>query len=431
MKRRKFLKISSAGLVAAIAPDWVRSQSIPCPPPSIDLSGAGSATTSCGSAEADWIARSTGPGVVWAHDFRYKAELDAFNDRGATGTAAWNTTDGFGNGKCIDMVIPAGGQAVGSWWRPFSRIAAGNNGLPNDDPGANGTVPLRNDWTFTAGVDSSNPGSSWQGGIYCNNAYNPNFGGQSVLNPALGANMFDGSDFYIQLRVKIPAVRWTDSINNSIDGKLFFVSSMRKSNPNQELVIQSQGIWPWDPATPATTNIYRMYTNNGNQFNSFLTSDNVGGTGSNIQPGGLYPQCTIGNGTNAKGWYWPKDQWVTLLIHVTPGHQVVDTNTNTFTTSAANSGCRDTGIQVFTDWNSDTKQRQTTYLKIWDKPNYVWQFGGANSAAYPDDSAEGFSGLILSGFMNAGAQGANAGAGWYQRFTQVIFSKQSIPCPLA
>jgi hypothetical protein len=312
--------------------------------------------------------------------------------------------DGITGDHCLEMTIPTGGVSVGGWWRPFSRIAAGKNGLPYDDLGAGGTVPLRSDWYYTAGVNDSTPASKWQGGIYSH----PDYWGHSNLNPALGSNMFDGSDFYLQFRVKIQSTRWT---SGNPDGKLCFVSSMRKSNPSQEIVIQSQNVWPYDSA--ATTNIYRMYTSNGNQFNSFLT-DPQGGSGT-MQPNGPYAStCVIAGPLPQRCWTWPSQEWVTVLIHVTPGHQ--STNGSLSDPAAA-----DTGLEVWV-----ARQGATTYTKIWQKMNYIFEFGGAQTAAYPDDSAEGFSAFIASGFMND----SPAVAGWYQRFDQIILSKQFIPCPL-
>ena len=375
------------------------------------------------SAEADWIARSTGAGVVWAHDFRYQEEVWAFLDRQITGTQRWQTADGITGNGCLECYIPTGLGNTGSWSRPFSRLKAGTNGLPYDDPGAAGAVVLRSDYSYDHSVDISTPYSSWQGGIYCNNAYNPNYGGHSSLNPNLGANMFDGSDFWIQYRAKIQGSRWDDVQNP--DGKFTMITTMRKSNPDQELVIQSQVRWPYDHINNPTTNEFRCYTSNGQHQNSALNSTQGGG--GSIEPGGVFAStCQIGDATTAVCWYYPRDTWFTLLFHVIPGHAG---NIDLDPAAAGNNGARDTGLQVWTDWNSTTQQRQNTYIKIFDKTDFVWGFGGANNTTNPDDSAEGWSALILNCFVNSGALGAVASTGWYQRYTQVIFSKQTIPCP--
>jgi hypothetical protein len=278
-------------------------------------------------------------------------------------------------------------------------------------------VRLRNDWYYTAN-DNGNPITLWRGGMYTNNAYNPNYGGASVTSPGAPANEFDGNTFYLQFRTKIQSSRWTAG---NPDGKLAYISTTKKGNPSQELIITSANVWPW--WTGATTNIYNMYTNNGNQFNSELRDPQTGGNGAQIQPSGIYPAtCVVGNATTARCWMWPKDTWVTILIRVIPGKQTTNHSLND--PAAAN-----TGVTVWTDWNDATQRRQNSFIKIWEKLDYIWEFGGAVSPAYPDDLPEGFSGFTASGFMNSGAQGTSSVVGWYQRYDQIIFSQQPIACP--
>lgn len=75
-------------------------------------------------AEADWIARSTGPGVVQAFDFREYASTAAL--RAATGSPNTNTpgqyqvnlstADGIAGSKCLEILTFDGaGQQGGSW----------------------------------------------------------------------------------------------------------------------------------------------------------------------------------------------------------------------------------------------------------------------------------------------------------------------------
>ena len=89
MKRRQFL--ISAGLTGALLPLVARAQSKPCPPETLSVGGGSSTRSVCdqGDAEADWVARSTGPGVVWAHDFR---DVDEVAKWRATSTDAFAST---------------------------------------------------------------------------------------------------------------------------------------------------------------------------------------------------------------------------------------------------------------------------------------------------------------------------------------------------
>src|SRR4249920_2162082 len=71
MKRRDFLK-ATASVTGAVLPAVSFGQSKPCPPPSLQVQGGTSASTSCvvpSGRVADWEARSGGQGVLWAHRF--------------------------------------------------------------------------------------------------------------------------------------------------------------------------------------------------------------------------------------------------------------------------------------------------------------------------------------------------------------------------
>jgi hypothetical protein len=56
------------------------------------------------AAEADWLARSTGSGVVFAHDFRSDAEVSAFLDV-ASGQTVARSTDGITGGS-LEVTLP-------------------------------------------------------------------------------------------------------------------------------------------------------------------------------------------------------------------------------------------------------------------------------------------------------------------------------------
>ena len=126
MKRRDFL-ITSAGVTAGtVLSPLALGQTKPCPPSTLSVEGGTSATTGCtppGDLEADWQLRSgqdssnPQPGVVWFHDFRSDAEVNAFrwsagvgggNDPNAQGNLASNlrriTTDGMASGACLEIL---------------------------------------------------------------------------------------------------------------------------------------------------------------------------------------------------------------------------------------------------------------------------------------------------------------------------------------
>jgi chitodextrinase len=126
------------------------------------------------AAEADWIARSTGPGVVWAHDFRYQREVDQFrlsdpvlpyvssragNDPDGIGyhTIFWDNTDGIGNSRCVRTVAPNGnaGFPDQSYWVNLSSaeskvvFPAGTTYTPiNGSPKGTYTFPGGGTYTY-------------------------------------------------------------------------------------------------------------------------------------------------------------------------------------------------------------------------------------------------------------------------------------------
>jgi hypothetical protein len=182
MKRRDFL-ITSAGLTGSLLP--VLAYGRPCPPSTLSVEGGTTANTTCtsGNMEADWRLRSgqdpgnPQPGVVWFHDFRSDAEVNAFrwsagigNDPNATGGEAprlrRNTTDGLASGSCLEVLVGPGGSGQSSyWWRPFSPFVAPGNGKSANDPGAGGTIGAR-PWNSSDRNQLGNLGNDQASSVY-------------------------------------------------------------------------------------------------------------------------------------------------------------------------------------------------------------------------------------------------------------------------
>jgi len=287
----------------------------------LSASGGSTVNTPCaaaGSADADWNLRSTGPGVVWAHDFRSDSEVNAFRWQGSTGNAPSIantdgncrriTSDGITGTGCLEINIPTGGTCASGWWRPMSPFRKGDNGKTTDDPGANGTITPRawNSANTTQTYD-------FRGGYYGHNDYH-------TASWQGHTNVWDGTDFYLQFRVKMPASRWQPTAPYNPYGKLVFIDITGETGDG-EIVIQSSdsGQQYWSKTTP-----FRMYTSRGSNPNSMITSPQGGNQGASIQPGSPYAStCTIGGNVKVAGacWEWPADEWVTILVHVIPGHQ--------------------------------------------------------------------------------------------------------------
>jgi hypothetical protein len=425
-------------------------------------------------AEADWITRSTGAGVVWAHDFRTQAEVDAFRSPVSVDAVSWVNTDGIGSSKTLQVLIPKGlddgyhyvdatsasgwivrdgtalsqpasqGQsnadwtwvtgetlkaqgkvADGGWWRPFSAIAATQNGKVASDPAANGTLPVRA-WTSQMLADSGR----FRAGYYAHSTYAeqcrtwPAFGGGAQTNA------YDGSEFYLQFRVKFGQWRAGElglaatSANATYQneryppGKLAFIG-VTGTTPNNEIVLQSL---PVDPRFETTGSRHRMYTNFGN-LALHKTKTVQGQSVEVIQPGGAYDDGTLAgtcyyDGTNAVRdcWYWPMEEWVTILVHVIPGRQ-----------NASHSGTnKDTGVEVWAARAGETSYTQIVGVGAAASASndaFAFVYGGSGGI-HPDPVWNAF---LPTGYMN----NAPSLRAFYHRFTQIIFSKQFIPCPQA
>jgi len=370
-----------------------------------------SATSSNAALQADWTKRSTGRGVVWAHNFATSSELDAFKFPGSDPAKVFWISDGT-TGGAVRCRVPAGGQCQGGWERPFSPLNSPGNGKATPDPALNGTLS-RKTW-----VPSSTQLGLWADGYY----YHPDYL-STATNPIRGdggsggfhADSIPGWDFYIQARVRMSAGRF---LAGQPDGKLFMIltsgdgptgglGTQQPRTLNQELVVKS------NPSA-----VYQMYTNFGNRTNSHLTSiQGSSGTGE-FQPGAdMAATCLIGSDTTTQCWNFPADEYVTLLIHVKPGHDggggdnpVMAGNTN-----------NDTWVEV---WVARATDRE--YTKIWEKRDYVWSFGTT------DPWPQAFNSVAFNAFMNSGANGANAipESGWDHDLAEVVFSREFIECPM-
>ncbi|HXS88456.1 MAG TPA: hypothetical protein VN705_03850 [Steroidobacteraceae bacterium] len=385
MKRRDFL-ITSAGLTGSLLP--VLAYGRPCPPSTLSVEGGTTANTTCtsGNMEADWRLRSgqdpgnPQPGVVWFHDFRSDAEVNAFrwsagigNDPNATGGEAprlrRNTTDGLASGSCLEVLVGPGGSGQSSyWWRPFSPFVAPGNGKSANDPGAGGTIGAR-PWNSSDRNQLGNTNTGWYG--------HPSYA-------AADPSHFDGTDFYLQVVCKMDPRRITGGNSAFITGKFiwFTTAEGEQSLSNAEHVFMSYG----PSGNDGNKNYLRAYSLGVNGIGSFDALDQEE-PGDRIQPGS----------SSATDWSY-SGGWDVLLFHLRLGQKNV--------TSGANA----TLLEVWA-----AHPGQTSYTKIWNQ-----EYG---NSAY--EARNGLQALILGGYNN----NANFPQQFYHRYAQVIFSKQFIPCP--
>jgi hypothetical protein len=355
------------------------------------VQGGSSATTACSAATsvADWQSRISGPGVVWYHGFESDDEVNNFrwtngtgNDPSAIGGANSAavirvTTDGSdkGNGPCCMQVgHPAGTGDNSYWWRPFGPIVGGTStgngrGAGKNDPGANGAIapnswdPTRNDATVGWGPK----------GIYGNQQYwsTP---GQS----------YDGSECYLQLRVKHDPARWGTARNRAVtSGKLIWFNRTNNTLTDQEVVIES-------------------YTNYGGGTNNTLSAYRGCGFVPIHQDHGT-SQPQVNSELTSGLWTYPNaGQWVTLLFHLRYG---------TMTGGLGSCTGQNTLLEIWAAGPGATK-----YTKIWEQ----------NDVKLGYDYWYGHNALLLAAYNNNYNMDA-----FYTKFDQVIFSREFISCPQA
>lgn len=366
MRRRDFV-IGAAGTASALY--LRRGAAAPCPP----VLENGSVICPAGDAEADWQARISDPGVVWYHDFRSDAEVDAFRWSGGYGndpnddfrpnTVRRNTSDGI-TGACLEIVRRAGVSSPAAWWRPYSPLDTGN-GKPVADPGASGTIPVR-PWAVTPGGSEL---ARFQQSYYGHQSYHSEYPGQ-----------FDGTGYYLQARVKMDPTR----IRQPEGGKLFYFTRSDRALTGQQIITISAvdgGLSGGD------LNFFSMFRSGSPP----LASDT---NGTSNQPGSDLGFCDWPREIN-NCWTW-SGGWDTILYHVVCG---------------LDSG-NDTVVQVWAAHPGETE-----YTKIWDQSDV--------DLPYDEESPKGQNALICSGFMNRQEFTADT----YHRYCQLIFSKNFIACP--
>jgi hypothetical protein len=410
MKRRDFL-VSSAGMVGATVSTAATAQSRPCPPGSVRVTGGAAVNTSCGSpnAELDWIARSTAAGVVWSHDFRSRSEVDQFRVAGGYGndptdehgsTVKHITSDGITGGGCLEINVPTGGIANGGWWRPMSAIRAGDNGKATADLADGGSLPARA-WNATRRSENYD----WRGGYYGHIDYHRQFSTWQGRS-----NLWDGTEFYLQFRVKQSASRWLPRSPQNPYGKLMFIDITGETGDGELVLISGDSnLGYWNKTSP-----FRMYTSRGSNPNSALSNPQGDPGGASIQPGSAWERsCVIGGNVSQPNmcWEWPADEWVTVLVHLVPGHHNAD-----IYAPLAQWQNRDTRLEVWV-----ARANQTTYTKLFSKADLAWYYA---SSLHPTGA---FNSICPSAYMN----NVPAVLGWHHRFDQVIFSRQFIACPQA
>jgi hypothetical protein len=335
-----------------------------------------------GDAEADWLSRSTAAGVVWAHDFRTATEVDRF--RWISGYRGGNspegagpnasalrqiTTDGIGSNQWCMELLGGVGDGV-SWWRPFSP-QAGDRGASNLD------VRRRPVRLFPNPTEGGDQTATWHFGNYATNK-SPSYDNEGETK--------DGHDFWIQWRLKVDPKRRTIRTATG-SGKSIYITRTEASLTPQEINVQ---------INDGSDYPIEMYTGGSPSLQ--------GSSNGPTQNGYLRGEFTNWGRYGGPNWITPYGVWDTFMIHVVPGHENDDWNSNSFADN-----------EIFM-WAAH--QGDAHWSQIWKRSNYRMDFRDSLC------NTNGWNALIASVYT-----GGTASANWYHRYAQIIFSKQEIALP--
>ena len=333
------------------------------------------------SDETDWELRIAGSGVVWFHTFDSADEVDAFrwtngysggNDPNAVGSAYADNvrhvaSGGADGGGYMELNYEAAGAGASYWHRPLSPLASPGNGRDSDDPAASGTLTVGS-YTATNGGDQI---ATWGDSGNAKPGW--------YAHPDDVTSYHDGNDFYLQIRV------WADPRRTIAGqpsvGKFTSFSTTNYSNTNQEQVTYS-AFFPGGSGLGAD-NVHNIY--DGWAYSPLVDISGASGDANPTSP----------------AWSYSTTGWDTLLYHITPG---VDGGTyNRMEVWAAQDG-------------------ETSYTKIWD-----WSY-----PIHYDDTGNGAGGIARDGWNAVLCwmyQNGVYSSTFWQRYDQLIFSKNFIPCP--
>lgn len=340
--------------------------------------------------------------VVWYHDFDSDDEVDAFRWTG--GYMSGNDPDGNGGpqpnwayrcascgvdgGAAMEIIRtlqsgcgPSSCQEGSGWWRPFSPLNSPGNGRAANDPAANGTL-TRSTWSVS---DGSNTTGTWQ------NTTRPGWYGNADYHTG---SAFDGTDFYIQIRVQSDPRRTTSG--NSQVGKFSFITTTSASNVPQEVVTYSGAF-----GVAGGTNYHNMYGPGFNPLGDQAVPSRPGlQTNSVLANYGASQYCDYGDPTRRQYCWGYSGGWDTLLYHVTPGHA-----------STAN-----TRMEVWAAHEGDT-----SYTKIWD----MFYSTGFQSGSQGGPFRNGWNAILLNTYNNG-----KPNSEFWHRYDRIIFSKGFIDVPV-
>jgi len=388
------------------------------------------ADASASAAETDWITRSTGSGVLWAHDFREQWEVNSFrfntggdNWVGESESVSRYTGDGITGGACLEINLPAGRPSHNcAWWRPFSPLVY-NDGTRDRGVLVYGqTAPAYP--KITAG-DSAY--YNWQHGAVTHASLTNKQDDGSALATVNGYNQCLGLDeFWLQYRFKVSPNWFTD---NEAIKTLYLDLGV---SGNQEIVLMNQ----------TTSGVPWMYTN----FNQPLLADPYDTVTSNntkrFHPGSAQNPLYGDRGDASLCWNFEPGEWVTLMFHVKVGLPLawgrpdIGSSWNRISPTPVGYEAYDIGSKGYLSGyeilNAGLANRNTTVELFAARPGATtWEtVFTMNTLCFAFDTGRpaGWNMVKASQYVSTG-EAPNNGLGAYHRYDQFILSTLPIALP--
>lgn len=380
-------------------------------------------------AMADWVTRSTGPGVIWAHRFESPSTWDRWVHGDQSGLSLSRIpNDGIlGDGclqhRCTPTILPDGGFA-----RPLKPCNGNGGNIPHD---INNAGLYHDGTTVVDSAGAENVYVNGRGGFFGHSSYhlNPAWDNTTLHPPPYRA--YIGTDYYVQFRFKPSFNRFTAG---ETDGKIAMAHLTYSSTPRSEIVVYAR--------TNFGTKWFNAYTGAGGRHDLGAGyPSNPDGT--SIQPGGVKEAtCLYGigeaAGDPANCWCWTPGEWHTVLMHIVPGTIDPVEYGNTL-------AHRNTGLEVWIATQSRINtlgtnayqlvQRKMDYALFQDPQPYSVGFEPDKYGSSPqtvNGYGQPYGGAIIA--LNAFNGGeflrpSVQPEGWDQRYDQPIASTQFIPCP--
>jgi hypothetical protein len=329
--------------------------------------------------EADWVTRTTGSGVVWAHRFNDQQTAnfcDTPNDA-THGTVAIVPTGGIIGDGCLRLDTPAGKFPGMRWARPLApMVASPADSYPADHNGPGLVAIAPHTWYATTNVLRSRFANG-RGGFFGHaDYYDPTYKPMPYPDPPTVAapEFVYAGPFWIQYRMKVSASRFA---TGEVSGKVMMLEALSSSSNSVEYV---QGLLA---------------------NNAFL-------------PDGMYHYTNVGaQGFDAAENVWPADTWVTVMYKITPGQSGV-----------ANAGVK---LQVAASGAS-------SWTTLLDRTDILWNYSEGAGNPYPPANPSvpipyGWNLFMFSTFNGGGQQTASVN-GYTVDYDQVICSTAEIPLPV-